>query len=40
MTTNGRPVIHTWCTYHCHDPADTFWLPDMARSRVYERMTE
>lgn len=34
----GDNHISTWCNAHVHDPADAFWLPDAAKTRVYNRM--
>lgn len=33
----GSPQVHSWVNYFCHDPADAFWLPDMCKTRVYQR---
>lgn len=31
------PRVHSWVNYFCNDPADAFWLPDMAKVRIHER---
>jgi hypothetical protein len=38
FTDKGDNHITTWCNVHVHDPADAFWLPDAAKTRVYNRM--
>lgn len=34
----GDNHISTMCNAHVHDPADCFWLPDAAKTRVYNRL--
>lgn len=35
---NAQPRVHSWVNYFCCDPGDAFWLPDMARTRIQQRV--
>lgn len=37
---DGRLVVHSWVNYFVTDPGDCFWLPDMAKTRIYQRAHE
>ncbi len=34
------PKVHSWVNYFANHPADCFWLPDMVKTRVYQRAHE
>lgn len=40
VTEEDRPAVHSWVNTFCHNPADGFWLPDMVKVRVYQRIHE
>lgn len=37
---DGRPTVHSWANYFCSGPGDAFWLPDMVKARIYQRVHE
>lgn len=36
----GRPLVHSWANYFASNPGDAFWLPDMVKARIYQRVHE
>lgn len=38
LTTDAEgPKVHSWVNFFCNHPADVFWLPDMVKTRVWQR---
>lgn len=35
---DGRPEVHSMLSYFAHNPTDGFWLPDMVKTRTYQRI--
>lgn len=34
----AHPEVHSWVNTFTSEPADGFWLPDMVKTRVYQRI--